>query len=306
MQRSAIELVRTAVILPVDTFIDYYDLLHVQSDAPAPVIKASYRAMMQKLNHHPDRGGDVGFAQLLNDASKTLCDPDTRALYDALRLQHQQTVRPRRTGETRNKTDSGWGEPGGTPGDVDSETARDAENVRNTQSREGKSTDNPDHSSAVATYQTALSAGSHCLFCRAPYSLLSSDPYAAAGYSHPARCRTCNGARTPIEQQPRSSSEELRSMRRQHHNSSVQLWRQWPSTDTDTVQLYDFSPEGCALLCNPSLQVSQTIMLESHLFNAICTVRHCKPKDSTHYIIGLEFLTLDMVAPPGALLNATA
>jgi len=40
----------------MDTFTDYYALLHVQADAPMPVIKASYRAMMQKLGHHPDKG----------------------------------------------------------------------------------------------------------------------------------------------------------------------------------------------------------------------------------------------------------
>ncbi len=61
---------------------DYYQLLHVLPDAPSPVIKASYRAMMQKMRHHPDLGGDLSRAQLLNEAVDTLCNPARRAIYD--------------------------------------------------------------------------------------------------------------------------------------------------------------------------------------------------------------------------------
>ena len=84
----------------MDTFTDFYELLHVQPSAPEPVIKASYRAMMQKLNHHPDRGGDVAFAQLLNKATQTLCNPQTRAQYDALRQQHLAGIASPSTGST--------------------------------------------------------------------------------------------------------------------------------------------------------------------------------------------------------------
>ena len=62
---------------------NYYQLLHVLPDAPSPVIKASYRAMMQKMRHHPDLGGDPARAQLLNEAVDTLCNPDRRAIYDS-------------------------------------------------------------------------------------------------------------------------------------------------------------------------------------------------------------------------------
>jgi len=61
---------------------NFYRLLHVQHDAPTVVIKASYRAMMQKLRYHPDLGGDEGNAKLLNEAMATLENPTTRAAYD--------------------------------------------------------------------------------------------------------------------------------------------------------------------------------------------------------------------------------
>ena len=61
---------------------NFYRLLHVQHDAPAAVIKTSYRTLMQTLRHHPDLGGDDWNAQLLNEAMATLGDPVARADYD--------------------------------------------------------------------------------------------------------------------------------------------------------------------------------------------------------------------------------
>lgn len=62
---------------------NYYRLLHVQADAPAEVIKASYRALM--LLNHPDRGGDHAEAVLLNEAYAVLCDAEKRKAYDVQR-----------------------------------------------------------------------------------------------------------------------------------------------------------------------------------------------------------------------------
>lgn len=62
---------------------NHYRLLHVQYDAPAEVIKASYRALMSR--HHPDIGGEAGHAVLLNEAYNVLSDDTRRAHYDAQR-----------------------------------------------------------------------------------------------------------------------------------------------------------------------------------------------------------------------------
>ncbi len=61
---------------------NYYQLLHVQNDAPLAIIKASYRALMQTLKQHPDLGGDHQHASLLNQAYTTLRTSSTRAHYD--------------------------------------------------------------------------------------------------------------------------------------------------------------------------------------------------------------------------------
>lgn len=67
---------------------NYYRLLNVQPDAPAEVIRSSYRTMMHRMRMHPDLGGDGEHAALLNEAFETLIDPGRRAQYDATRSAH--------------------------------------------------------------------------------------------------------------------------------------------------------------------------------------------------------------------------
>lgn len=61
---------------------NYYRILHVQPDAPAAVLKSSYRALMLTLEIHPDRGGEHWNAALVNEAYSVLSDPTRRAAYD--------------------------------------------------------------------------------------------------------------------------------------------------------------------------------------------------------------------------------
>ena len=61
---------------------NYYRVLHVQPDAPAAVIKSTYRTLMQKLKMHPDLGGDTWNAALVNEAYSVLSDPLKREQYD--------------------------------------------------------------------------------------------------------------------------------------------------------------------------------------------------------------------------------
>ena len=75
---------------------NYYRILHVQPDAPAAIIKASYRALMQKLRMHPDLGGDEWNAAILNEAYAVLSHPGKRATYDR-ELQVTPTARTRST-----------------------------------------------------------------------------------------------------------------------------------------------------------------------------------------------------------------
>ncbi len=65
---------------------NFYRILHVQPDAPQPVIKSSYRALMLSLEMHPDLGGDHWNAALINEAYSVLSDRTRRERYDRDRL----------------------------------------------------------------------------------------------------------------------------------------------------------------------------------------------------------------------------
>jgi hypothetical protein len=62
-----------------------YRILHVQPEAPAEIIKASYRALMSSLRAHPDLGGDTEKAAQINAAYDVLSDPERRRAYDLSR-----------------------------------------------------------------------------------------------------------------------------------------------------------------------------------------------------------------------------
>ena len=59
---------------------DYYQTLGVQKGASDDEIKKAYRKLAMK--HHPDRGGDAGEFQKVQEAYATLSDPNKRAEYD--------------------------------------------------------------------------------------------------------------------------------------------------------------------------------------------------------------------------------
>ena len=94
---------------------NYYRILHIQQDAPAAIIKASYQAQMQKLRMHPDLGGDEWNAAVLNEAYQVLSDPDRRSAYDkalAATLKQQRTTPGASTAQaTRTASPPGTPDP---------------------------------------------------------------------------------------------------------------------------------------------------------------------------------------------------
>jgi curved DNA-binding protein len=59
---------------------NYYDILGVKTSATQDEIKRAYRKLASQ--HHPDKGGDVAKFQEIEQAYRTLSDPQARAQYD--------------------------------------------------------------------------------------------------------------------------------------------------------------------------------------------------------------------------------
>ncbi len=60
--------------------MDYYNILGVSKTATPDELKKAYRKLAAK--HHPDKGGDTAQFQKLEEAYRTLSDPQKRAEYD--------------------------------------------------------------------------------------------------------------------------------------------------------------------------------------------------------------------------------
>jgi hypothetical protein len=67
--------------------VDYYEILQVHPHAHATVIRKVYHVLMLELRGHPDLGGEVEPAQLINEAFAVLSDPDRRREYDRFRAE---------------------------------------------------------------------------------------------------------------------------------------------------------------------------------------------------------------------------
>lgn len=66
--------------------MDYYNTLGVSKTASADEIKKAYRKLAAK--HHPDKGGDTAEFQKVEEAYRTLSDPQKRAEYDNPQTQY--------------------------------------------------------------------------------------------------------------------------------------------------------------------------------------------------------------------------
>ena len=86
--------------------IDYYEILQVHPRASPEIIKKAYRTLMGEMRAHPDLGGDVERAKLINEAYRVLGDEDLRRAYD--RARDGRTV----WGESGRASPAGGGAPG--------------------------------------------------------------------------------------------------------------------------------------------------------------------------------------------------
>jgi DnaJ-class molecular chaperone len=54
--------------------IDYYEILQVHPRASQEMVKKAYRTLMGEMGAHPDLGGDVEHAKLINEAYAVVGD----------------------------------------------------------------------------------------------------------------------------------------------------------------------------------------------------------------------------------------
>ncbi len=241
-------------------------MLHVQFDAPSVVIKASYRTIMQKLQMHPDLGGDEEYAKLLNHALSVLLDADKRAVYDAsLHPIHGDTVA---SGLAQNNSAKGAA--------ASNEEAPD---------------------SSVGKTRSGV-----CLFCNSPYSA-GLDLYTP--WQQAEECNTCSAPLNMVPDCELVEGGELRRLLRMDYISAIQIKVSHTEQSFMQAQLSDFSVQGVRLLSPVKLRLNQYVLLKSDYLNAVAEVRSCQLLDDSSWATGLQFCTLRLNLPSGELFSAS-
>lgn len=231
---------------------------------------------MQKMQHHPDLGGDEVVAKQLNLAVSILADPAKRAQYD------ESLGEADMTGEHAAQTPDRQAQAGPK------------------QQAAGKK-----RPAYHDTAHTELPKKARCPFCQSTQA----DALAGGtgGYDAPRQCTQCAGALTPIADFSGSKGDELRRIHRYAQSMPASLWHYWPQADPLNVMVTDFSPAGCAVDCSDELPLRHILMLKTELFVATCMVCYCKQSNlSGLSSLGLEFITMNLSSSPGSFIKTTA
>ena len=248
--------------------------MQVQPDAAPEVIKASYRALMQKLKFHPDLGGDQWNAVVVNEAYSVLSNPVRRAAYDA-----EQGVQMmgggagnRASSDGYHDTDAANTDWGGTDAD------------------------------AAQPHSTPAFESMLCVLCHQLTTVASAMP-------GPARCRVC---RSPLMRVDAARAEDpgKRALPRLERSAPVRYLRTYRDGSTQVCQaeLENLSPQGMRLSTEHALSIGEVLRVECQLLTAVARVVVSRVSGDlrAHHIVGIEFITVDFIRQQGSLFASQA
>jgi curved DNA-binding protein CbpA len=249
---------------------NYYRVLCVQPDAPAEIIRTSYRTLMQRLRMHPDLGGDHWNAALINEAFATLNDPEKRATYD-------QTLRQ-----------GGGVFHAHAPADV----------------RPTRRPGSPGQSSQAPTSSTGLVRHGHgvgaCAFCGTVHSVREAS----------ARGASCTSCGSPLYPATRLHAEDhtRRAIERVPRHMPLEFCVTWPATRQFSGITQDISISGMRFSTALELMRGERIRIDCEFCSAVgivrSSIRRMTPPPGA-WDVGLEFVTLLIKQTRGSIVSKT-
>lgn len=276
---------------------NYYRILHVQPDAPAEILRSSYRALMRHLEIHPDRGGDHWNAALVNEAYEVLSDPARRAAYDELiDFMAVAQGRPQHPAE-----DDGDARDDGTAQEAAGEDASGTGDTR------GSGT--PSRSPAWVTKTSASTPGfdptakvhevehSACVFCGSRWTISVTNPPSIV-------CARCKSPLT-LASAPILEDAGRRNARRIEREGDVRYYDDWPQRRGRPGRIVDISPMGMQFLAAEPLDRSVIVKIEGRVLDAVGMVADCRDLDGS-YAIGVRFYTVRFNQAKGTFLSTEA
>ena len=246
---------------------NYYRILHVQPDAPAAIVKASYRTLMQKLKAHPDLGGDIANAQLLNEAYAVISNPDKRTHYDNefhLKSRRKETEKPAHR-ETRPKVKP------------------------------------QDQKASKKLPVMRRRASLRCKFCNTSQPSVNTQAVNAIPLHSPAQCINCSSPLSCVEPLNLNASCK-RTISRIEREGAIEFFTQWPQATAHRGIITDISPNGLGFKSSTRLKYNTTIKVNSRLLHAVIRVvnhRQISGTPTKRYQFGAEFLAVEFPVQQG-------
>ncbi|MGI9289044.1 MAG: DnaJ domain-containing protein [Pseudomonadales bacterium] len=251
---------------------NYYRILHVQPDAPLPVIRMSYRTIMQKLRKHPDLGGDEWNAGVINEAYAVLSDHEQRCAYDAILFAERSKA------ETAHQ-------------DADQRTKGAAENERTTQTEapaEHEGAEKPSNSTQQQKGPSVNTAANdnawspnHCAFCNKAYLGLPDVDSDCANCSSPLLRLTPQQLETTCQ----------RHIQRMPVSSMLTIHHSWP-VDGQSGELNNMSLNGLQFSSKIGLRPGGLVRISGAMFIAVAEIINSYHADATTNTYGARFVTL--------------
>lgn len=247
---------------------NYYRILHVQPDAPAEIIKASYRTLMSKLRMHPDLGGDHELALLVNEAYAVIGDPERRAAYD-----REYGGFPRRN--AFRASGAQWHAP-------------PRQNDRDARAHDGET-------GAADTGTTEVSE--HCHWCNA-----ASPPTIRPD----TRCTRCN-APLADPPEPGAREHELfgRRSTSRHPRANLAIMQRRDGGMTMSVRLRDISFSGLGMMTTTAVPDGTVVRIQAQEFEAVAVIIDSRREGSEH-LLHARLLSLVLQRRGGVFVSETA
>jgi hypothetical protein len=247
-----------------------YRILYVQPEAPAEIIKASYRSLMTKLKVHPDLGGDHESAVLINQAYAILSDPVKRRKYDEMLFSRKSRMRERPVKNEANDTNE-WSRPRGSG-----------------PKQPGRNDDKEPSSAAFR----------RCLFCAADLEFL---PRANK------HCSLCASPLTPAQAIPDKRLRELfgrRASVRIAKAGTLVIYPSWPHAGYPAL-LRDLSPSGISMLTKYGARSGQVLKFNSDNLHGIARVVSVQA-NGANLLLHASLLTAEYLSKSGVFVKEKA
>ncbi|MDH3769237.1 MAG: DnaJ domain-containing protein, partial [Gammaproteobacteria bacterium] len=277
----------------------------VQPDAPTDVIQGAYRTLMQKLQMHPDLGGDDRNAALINAAWHVLRDPERRTEYDCQLLSDydiqvlassgKPLCHPAHNGSANRRNyyrvlgvqadapqaliDSAYKVLSGADAE-DGALLREAYRVLGSPARRQQYDVSHTTEPVVAEAAYRPLIRNFCLFCKTPY-----DQY--PGCLPTGMCCECG---SPLREHEAQVDQADRYYERARFSAWVELHEYWPGQALDGT-LEELTPVGLCISMRSGLEPGQIVRVSNATFTAVARIVHCA-QSGPDFRFGMQLLTV--------------